>query len=428
MINEAALAALSRSTCGPAGRFRRPLYDTYSFARLPATLEHLLTGEADLQGRGLPADVLGYLAGPHRTVLLVLVDGFGWHLAQRYAARLPFLSRLLEQGRSSPLTAQFPSTTAAHMTTLHTGLAVGQSGVHEWYYYEPAVDAVIAPLLYTLAGWQEVESLRKFAVDPETLLPGPRLYQRWRQRGITSTVYQSARYAHSTFSQVMFAGASCHGYETLSAGLDRLVVDLLAEGEGRYYFFYIDAIDHGSHSYGLGAPAFDAAVQATFDALEKRLFQRVAGRLSDTLLVVSADHGQVAVDAQAPVYVNLAWPELPAMLRKNAAGEVIRFAGSPRDLFLYVRPECLDEVEQGLKEMLAGRAEVWRTAGLRQEGFFGPPPHDRLVPRLGDLVVLPYPGQAVFWFEEGRFWVRHKGSHGGLTPEEMDTGVYLLPL
>jgi hypothetical protein len=107
---------------------------------------------------------------------------------------------------------------------------------------------------------------------------------------------------------------------------------------------------------------------------------------------------------------------------------VVRFGGSGRDLFLYARPGCVDELEGRLVELLAGRAEVWRTARMLEEGFFGPPPHDRLLPRLGDLVVLPHPGLAVFWYEEGRFQVKHKSSHGGLAPKEMDTGVYLLPL
>jgi hypothetical protein len=427
MINEIALQAVQRSTCGPENRFRKPLYDTYGFSRLPATLEYLLTGDEDARKCGLPADVLGEWFRPWKTVLLLLVDGFGWHLFLKYAHRFPFLKRLVEHGIASPVTAQFPSTTAAHMTTLHTGLSPGQSGVYEWFYYDPAVDAVIAPLLYSLAGERERETLRQRPLDPETLFPGPRLYQRWQERGISSTVFQDEKYAHSVYSQVMFAGAHRQEFATLSDGLRKLAESLLTEGERRYFFLYIDAIDSRSHSHGLASPEFDAQVEATFTALED-FFQRVAGRRGDTLLVMSADHGQVSVDAIPPIYVNVAWPELASLLRTSKAGEVIRFAGSARDLFLYVRPECLEIVETKLKEMLAGRAEVWRTKAMREEGYFGPPPHDRLLPRLGDLVILPQAGQGVFWFEEDRFWLRHKGSHDGLTPEEMDTGIYLLPM
>jgi hypothetical protein len=428
MINEAARQAVMQSVCGPGGLFRRPLYDTYGFARLPATLEFLLTGDEEARRRGLPDDVLGDLARRYNTVILLVVDGFGWHLLQQYAPRFPFLSRFLDHGRSSPLTAQFPSTTAAHMTTLHTGLPPGQSGVHEWFYYEPAVDAVLAPLLYSLQGERERETLVRRGVDPETLFPGPRLYQRWKQRGITSTVFQDEKYAHSAYSRTMFHGAHLRGFANLSDGLRQLVEALLSAGERRYFFFYFDGIDARSHSHGLAAPEFASQVESTFGRLQEYFFDRVAGQLSDTLLVMTADHGQVAIDGTEPVYVNLAWPELLPMLRTNKAGELIRFGGSPRDLFLYVRPECLETVEGRLKEMLAGRAEVWRTAPMCAEGFFGPPPHDRLLPRLGDLVVLPKAGYSVFWFEEDRFRVKHKASHGGLTPQEMDTGVYLFGL
>src|SRR5262249_9059229 len=111
----------------------------------------------------------------------------------------------------------------------------------------------------------------------------------------------------------------------------------------------------------------------------------------------------------------------------TAQGEVVRFAGSSRDLFLYPRDGQLPELEARLGELLAGKAEVWRTQELVAAGLFGPPPYDRLLPRLGRLVVLPYARQSGFW-QEGRFTMKHRASHGGLTPEEMDTGLYLLPL
>jgi hypothetical protein len=65
---------------------------------------------------------------------------------------------------------------------------------------------------------------------------------------------------------------------------------------------------------------------------------------------------------------------------------------------------------------------------LLRQGFFGPAPSERLRKRLGNLVVLPYDGESVYWYEEGRFDMHYLGHHGGLTPAEMDTGAYLLPL
>jgi hypothetical protein len=41
--------------------------------------------------------------------------------------------------------------------------------------------------------------------------------------------------------------------------------------------------------------------------------------------------------------------------------------------------------------------------------------------RAGNLVILPYGGEAVWWFERRRFEQRFWGHHGGLTPEEAQT-------
>ncbi|MCA9691440.1 MAG: hypothetical protein KC636_17685, partial [Myxococcales bacterium] len=59
-----------------------------------------------------------------------------------------FAARVLDEGVVTMLTTQFPSTTAAHVTTLHTGRPVWESGVFEWYYFEPLLDAIFSPLLH----------------------------------------------------------------------------------------------------------------------------------------------------------------------------------------------------------------------------------------------------------------------------------------
>jgi hypothetical protein len=428
MINQTSVEAVEGAVWGSAGLFRRPLYESYGFARLPATLEYLLTGDAEARARGLPADVLGRAGRRHEVVVLILVDGFGWRLFERHAAALPFLQRLALDGVASKLTSQFPSTTAAHMTTLHTGLTVGQSGVHEWFYYEPAAGAVIAPLLFSFAGDRDRETLRRQGLEAADLFPSGTFYQRLAEKGIACSAFQPTLYAESTFSRHSFAGARLCPYQTVAGGLEALAADLLAGSGRRYYFFYIDDVDHAGHGHGLDAPEFLRQVTSTFEDLENRFYQRVGGRLADALLLVTADHGLTRVSPATTVYLNQALPDLPGRLRRGAGGAVLPFGGSCRDLFLYVRDEEQAEVRGQLERLLEGKAEVHRTRPLVADGLFGPPPYDRLLPRLADLVVLPYAAESVFWSEPGRFEMRHRGSHGGLTPEEMETGLYLLQL
>jgi len=53
-------------------------------------------------------------------------------------------------------------------------------------------------------------------------------------------------------------------------------------------------------------------------------------------------------------------------------------------------------------------------------GAFGPAPTDALLSRLGDVVCLPFPGEAVYWLEPGRFEQHFLGQHGGLSPDELE--------
>lgn len=434
MLNDLARQAVESATWGRAGTFRRPLYNTYGFARLPSTIEHLLTGDAQARAAALPPDCFGPAPPRCDTLVFFLIDGFGWKMFERFAPNLPFLRRFLEQGVVSKITSQFPSTTAAHMTTLHTGLPVGQSGAHEWYYYEPAVDAVIAPLLFSMLGDRERETLRSHGVRPADLYPSGTFYERLAARGIASSIFQHEDYARSTYSDHVFVGARISPYQTgagprdsVAGALTALAEELLVGHGPRYYFVYVASLDAHGHRYGLEAPEFVAQVETTFTELEA-FFHRVAAKVPNALMMMSSDHGMTRVDPETTIYVNESIPDLPSYLKTGRNGELVRFGGSGRDLFLYARPERSDELQGKLTHLLEGRAEVWRTEELLAQGLFGPPPFDRLLPRVGDLVILPYAGESVFWREGERIAMHSKASHGGLTPEEMETALYLLPL
>ena len=59
---------------------------------------------------------------------------------------------------------------------------------------------------------------------------------------------------------------------------------------------------------------------------------------------------------------------------------------------------------------------------LIREGLFGSvPPDSVFLKRVGNIVILPYLGESVWWYEKHRFEQHFKAAHGGLTPEEMDS-------
>jgi hypothetical protein len=40
---------------------------------------------------------------------------------------------------------------------------------------------------------------------------------------------------------------------------------------------------------------------------------------------------------------------------------------------------------------------------------------------VGNLVILPYEHEAIWWYEKGRFEQHFYAAHGGLTRKEMET-------
>jgi hypothetical protein len=82
-----------------------------------------------------------------------------------------------------------------------------------------------------------------------------------------------------------------------------------------------------------------------------------------------------------------------------------------------------------LQKRLGNKAEVYRTHQLVAQNFFGSAqPSNEFMARVGNVVILPYRYESVWWYETGRFDMHFLGHHGGLTPEEMEIPLALLPL
>lgn len=422
MLNPESVEAVTASRFGE--RFVRPIYDGYGFACLPGMVEQALSG---VGGPALPPAALTGLGQRHERVVLVLVDALGWRFFEPRAGSDPFLRRFMADGVVSRLTTMFPSTTTAHVTALHTGRPPAATGVFEWYFREPTLDRVIAPLLYSFAGDHGRETLADAGIDPAILFSGDTLYQRLAARGVRSSVYQSAVYAHSSYTRVACAGADLVPFRTLPEALVMLGLRLAEEQGPAYHVLYVDTVDMVCHHHGPESPHLAAEIAHVLAALERTLVPAIAAAGQPTLLLLTADHGQIAIEPGRAHLLNQLIPGLVDATPRGADGLPLAPSGSSRDLFLYVNENEREAIREAIAAALAGRAEVHYGADLAAAGLFGPQPSPQFLARLGDLVVLPYPGEVVWWADR-RFPVRFKGSHGGLSPEEAHTQVAALVL
>ena len=420
MINQSSIDAVKTATYRAS--FIRPLYETFCFSQLPHTIQKLL-GVGEIEG--LPESVLPETHPSYDTIIVFLIDAFGWRFFYKYAASYPFLQHFINNGVVSCLTSQFPSTTAAHVTTIHTGLAPAQSGVYEWYQYQPSLNALIAPLMFNFAGELARDTLGTAGLDASDVFPKQSIYRNLSIHGVKSAVFQSAAFANSKPSRYLLGRTETVPFKTFPEALVQLGKRLDRQEAPSYYLLYLANVDRLGHAYGPDSEEVEAEIDSLLVTLERLVLGRLSGRHPRTLLVFTADHGMTDIRPGTTMYLNRidSLRSLRHMHALNNAGSPIVPAGSARDLFLHIKPEYLADAEALLKTALAQQAMVVRTSDLIKDGLFGPTTSNisqSFLDRVGNIVLLPYKHESVYWYERGRFEQSFLGHHGGLTTDEME--------
>jgi hypothetical protein len=423
MINQESFDVVRAKRRGQ--HFTAPVYDTYSFCQIPQTVRCLLTED---DRRGVPFGAADSLYDEYDTVILFFIDAFGWRFVERYLDRHPFLRRIANEGVVNLISSQFPSTTAAHVTAIHTSMNAGQSGVYEWNYYEPLVDDVISPLLFSFAGDEDRDTLLKTGVAPNAFFPSHTVYQDLANHGVNSYVLQDSRYCHSPYTKIVTNGAKVVPYRTFSEAIATLLEGVYAAKGKNYFFLYYDKIDAICHRHGPNSLQLAAEIETFLAVMEEFFHPNLAKHRGRTMFLMTADHGQVEIDPATTIYLNRDVQDVLPLLKRNRAGRLLAPAGSPRDMFLHIRDGHMNDAIGLLKQAFAGKADICRTDSLMAEGYFGTTtPSAELLSRIGDVVILPYAGESVWWLEPGRFDQHYFGHHGGLTPYEMETVLLAQP-
>jgi hypothetical protein len=359
----------------------RPAYGEGSLVDLlPSVLARLgVAGELDVLG--LP---------PAQGYCVLLVDGLGWTQLRAHPGAAPFLSSL--PGRS--LTSPVPSTTAASITSLGTGLPPGRHGLVGYQSRIPGTTSLLNAL-----DWDA-------SIDPATYQPYPDVFARAAREGIAATVVSKRRFATSGLTRAALSGGTYRGADTVGERVAAVDAAFTEAGEQPALVYAYDSdLDSTGHRHGPRSAEWYAQLRAT-DALAEQLADSLP---SDATLLVTGDHGMVHVDAAHQIDVE-AEPGL--------ADDVVLVGGEARFRHVYTRDGAADDVAARWAERLADRALVRTRDQARAEGWFGPV-DERVVPRIGDVVAAAL-GRYVLllpsvWPRESRM----RGHHGSLTEDEM---------
>jgi len=420
MENSSSMNSSKKNIELPAN-MRRPQYNGLAFSRIPAAIESLFSDNSNSE----PGNNLASVLEARKKVVFILVDALGYSLIERHRERSSFLESLLSDNAFLKISSQFPSTTAAHVTTLNTGREVGQHGVYEWTYYEERLDEVISALMFSygddaVGNNNKSETLRANGILPERILPEGAFHERLETSGVLGAYFCPSDFIDSSYNQRLCEHMTALPYKGLRSGLDSLVELVNQISTPSYISFYYPGIDSVGHDFGPSSKETIKEFDEFLSALEAFLV-KLRTTAKDTLVIITADHGQIDVDPTETIYLDERVPGLSKYLLQNKKGRLLVPCGGERDLFLHVMPECLDLAHEKVSLELKDEALVFKTKDFIEAGFFGMYPCEEVfLKNVGNLLVLPLLNQAVGWRAKGRYESNHRGIHGGLDAQEME--------
>ena len=323
--------------------------------------------------------------------VVVLVDGLGERLLRRRSGHAPFLRSLLPTART--LSAGFPTTTATSMGSFGTGLPPGAHGLVGYEVRDPATGRVVNEL-----SWED-------GPLPERWQPHPTVFEQAVGAGVATTRIGPAFFDGSGLTRAALRGGAFVGAQDLAARVD-VALARAATPRSLTYLYWGD-VDKVGHVHGCESWQWGEEL-ATVDAELDRLAHSLP---VGTGLVITADHGMVDVPTENVV---------DAALDPVLTAGVDRVAGEPRSPQVYAVPGAAADVLGRWRDRLGERADVLSREEAVGAGLFGPV-EERVLPRIGDLVVLMAPGHSVVDSRVHRpELIALRGLHGSLTADEVD--------
>jgi len=326
--------------------FILPGYDGRSIANVPATIAALL----QVGFEGLPPLESGYwqpFGSEIKRVAVLFLDAFGWNLLRAEQQRLTNI--LKKADCVEKITSIFPSTTTAALSSVWTGVGAAQHGLMGLNLFFPQLATAGQTITFTPTFARFPEALIEAGINPESFLQWPGLAQQLAHDGIPTYTFKDRKIVHSALSKMHGRGVvqdrGVFSFSDLLAQMGRLLEEKV--DESLYIWGYWDTIDLLSHYRLWDAAATRAEIGSLFHQIETNFLNALSSKArQDTLLIIMADHGQVALPNH--IFLEDHPPLHEALFMKPT--------GDPRVPYLYAKhgrqAQIIDYIRQQLHDAM----------------------------------------------------------------------------
>ncbi|MFJ6454087.1 alkaline phosphatase family protein [Paenarthrobacter sp. NPDC091669] len=334
-------------------------------------------------------------------VCVVLADGLGRNLLKQKASHTPFLRSVLAEGQGNVpqwIDSAFPSTTAASLASLGTGLPAGQHGMVGYDVLDPAQDKVVN----LLGNWDS-------EVDPVEWQPHSTVFERLAGELDVVTV-SLPQFGNSPMTQAALRGSRFVGGTTLHART-AAAAEAMSGGGRSLMYFYLNELDKAGHRYGCQSDRWEHQLEE-LDSAVKRLSSTLP---AGTTILLTGDHGMVDVPESQ---------RLDYSADESLVAGVRHTAGEPRMVHLYLEPDATVEHRDALlaawRHRFGERIWAFTRNQAMDAGLFGAV-RPEVAPRIGDVMIAARDTLALYDTRRARpASLEVVGQHGSLTKAERE--------
>lgn len=325
------------------------------------------------------------LKNNYRNVIFVLVDALGTEIIKKHLDKASFLNNHLRD----TLTTVFPSTTTAATTTALTG---------------------IPPVVSGWVGWQQFIKEEKrhvvFFMNKDYYDDNYKFTYNVSDKFVkTKTIYEKIKTANpNVYIKEIFPKFKEENHKTIN---DQVTTCLNAidNNQKNFIYMYWDQVDSKLHEFGTESKEVADEIDQVNQAL-KRLFKQAS---EDSLIIVTADHGQIDIE---PIKI-FEYEDITKMLAQKPAVEA-------RATAFYVKEEYMEDFPIVFNKHFHDKFVLYKSKDLLKMNIFGfGKAHPKLKEFLGDYFSIAIDKYAFNLLNKKP----HKATHAGLVKAEM-----LIPL